>query len=112
MHGPWDPGAGHRCLPQKLLLDPYARAIDGDVRWDEAVFTYHFGDETMAVNDADSATFVPKSVVVNPFFDWREDRRPRTPWNDTIIYEAHVKSMTKLMLERADGATRYLRRAR
>jgi glycogen operon protein len=93
VHGPWDPEHGQRCNPNKLLLDPYARAVDGQVRWNEAVFGYHFGrpDER---NDVDSAPFVPRSVVVNPWFDWEGDQLLRTPWSDTVIYEAHVKGAT------------------
>jgi glycogen operon protein len=95
VHGPWEPEAGHRCNPAKLLLDPYGKAVDGQVRWDEAIYPYHFNDEESR-NDADSAPFMPKSVVINPFFDWGNDRYPRTPWHQTIIYEAHVKGLTRL----------------
>ena len=93
VHGPNDPGAGHRCNPRKLLLDPYARAIEGAVKWDEAVFPYRF-DAPDAANNWDSAPFVPRSVVVNPFFEWDGDQLLRTPWSDTVIYEAHVKGAT------------------
>jgi len=92
VHGPHDPAQGHRCNPNKLLLDPYAKAIDGQVDWDEAVFGYHF--ENGERNDDDSAAHMPKSVVVNPYFDWGVDRPPRTPYNKTVIYEAHVKGLT------------------
>jgi isoamylase len=92
VHGPYDPAQGHRCNPNKLLLDPYAKAIDGQVDWDEAVFGYHFDNGEK--NDADSAAHMPKSVVVNPYFDWGVDRPPRTPYNKTVIYEAHVKGLT------------------
>lgn len=94
VHGPWDPANGHRCHAGKLLLDPYAKAVEGQVRWDEAVFSYHFADPDGPVNDADSAPYVPRSVVVNPFFDWAEDRRPPTTLHETIIYETHVKGLT------------------
>ncbi|MFF0310086.1 glycogen debranching protein GlgX [Streptosporangium sp. NPDC004379] len=93
VHGPYDPASGQRCNPAKLLLDPYAKAIDGDVKWDEAVYGYRFG-EPDSRNDADSAPFMPKSVVVNPFFGWGHDRPPATPYHDTVIYEAHVKGLT------------------
>src|SRR5215467_8188021 len=95
VHGPYDPAAGHRCNPAKLLLDPYAKAIEGSVRWDPAVYGYPFGhpDER---NDADSAPHMPRSVVVNPYFDWRLDRPPRTPYHETVIYEAHVRGLTRL----------------
>jgi len=94
VHGPYDPGRGQRCNPAKLLLDPYAKAIEGDVDWNEALFAYRFGD-TDARNDDDSAPYTPKSVVINPFFDWGEDRSPRTPYHETVIYEAHVKGLTE-----------------
>jgi isoamylase len=94
VHGPWDPNAGQRCNPAKLLLDPYGKAVDGEVKWDEAVFGYHFDDKERK-NELDSAPFMPKSVVINPFFDWGDDRYPRTPWHETIIYEAHVKGITQ-----------------
>ncbi|HEY6556416.1 MAG TPA: glycogen debranching protein GlgX [Polyangiaceae bacterium] len=94
VHGPYDPAHGHRCNPHKLLLDPYARAIEGGVIWNEALFSYLLDDPNGARNDHDSATFMPKCVVVSPYFDWREDHRPRTPWHKTVIYEAHVKGVT------------------
>jgi isoamylase len=92
VYGPFDPAQGQRCNPNKLLLDPYAKAIDGQVDWDEAVFGYRF--ENGERNDDDSAAHMPKSVVVNPYFDWGVDRPPRTPYNKTVIYEAHVKGLT------------------
>jgi isoamylase len=95
VHGPWAPEEGHRCNPAKLLLDPYAKAIEGEVRWDEAVFPYHFADPEGSKNDADSAPFMPKCVVTNPFFDWGNDRPPRIPMHETVIYEVHVKGFTK-----------------
>jgi len=93
VHGPWDPAAGHRCNPAKLLLDPYAKAVDGDVDWDEAVFPYRFGDPE-ARNDLDSATRMPKAVVTSPWFDWDNDRHPRSPYDEAVIYEVHVKGFT------------------
>jgi isoamylase len=93
VHGPWDPGQGLRGNPNKLLLDPYAKAIDGEVDWDQACFGYTFGDENSR-NDDDSAPHVPKSVVHNPYFDWTNDRPPATPLHNTIIYETHVKGFT------------------
>jgi glycogen operon protein len=94
VHGPWAPEQGQRCNSAKLLLDPYTKAIEGQVQWHEAVFPYHFGDPDGPPNDADSAPFVPKSVVTNPYFDWGNDRSPRTPLYDTVIYEVHVKGLT------------------
>jgi len=92
VHGPNDPAQGHRCNPNKLLLDPYAKAIDGQIEWGESVFGYRF--ENGEKNDDDSAAHMPKSVVVNPYFDWGVDRPPKTPYNKTVIYEAHVKGLT------------------
>ena len=93
VHGPYDPARGLRCNPSKLLVDPYAKALDGPVAWDEAVFGYPFGDPE-SHSDSDSARYVPKSVVVNPFFDWGTDRSPRIPYHETVIYEAHVRGLT------------------
>jgi isoamylase len=94
VHGPWDPDHGHRCNPAKLLIDPYAKAVTGQVDWDEALFPYRFHDPEGTFNDDDSASRMPKAVVTNPFFDWQYDRLPRTPWHKTIIYEIHVKGFT------------------
>ena len=93
VHGPWDPARGRRCNPAKLLLDPYARAIDGDLRWGEEIFAHRWGDPD-ARNDADSAPAMPRSVVVDPRFDWRGDRPPAVPRHETVIYETHVKGFT------------------
>ena len=93
VHGPWDTERGLRCNPAKLLLDPYAKSIDGSVDWAPACFPYNFGDET-ARNDDDSAPHVPRSVVHNPFFDWGNDRPPDVPLNESVIYEVHVKGFT------------------
>ncbi|GII80566.1 glycogen operon protein GlgX homolog [Sphaerisporangium rufum] len=93
VHGPYRPEAGHRCDPAKLLLDPYAKAVEGEVRWDRSLFSYRFTDPGRR-NTADSAAHMPKNVVVNPFFDWGGDRRPRTPYHETVIYEAHVRGLT------------------
>src|SRR5919204_6218117 len=94
--GPYQPERGLRCNQAKLLLDPYARAIEGAVTWDEAVFPYRLGDPEadLARDDRDNAAFVPRSVVVSPWFDWGEDRRPNTPWHETVIYETHVRGIT------------------
>jgi isoamylase len=93
VHGPWAPEHGQRCNPAKLLLDPYAKAIEGQVDWNPACFPYNFGDEDSR-NDDDSAPFVPKSVVHNPFFDWGNDRPPDVELNESVIYEVHVKGFT------------------
>jgi glycogen operon protein len=94
VHGPNDPAKGLRCNPNKLLLDPYAKAIDGTIEWDESLFGYHWGAPD-SQNDDDSAARLPKCVVINPFFDWDVDRPPRRPYHETVIYEAHVKGMTE-----------------
>jgi glycogen operon protein len=94
VHGPYEPAAGHRCNPAKLLLDPYAKAIEGQVDWDPAVFSYRFADPEER-NDEDSAPHVPRSVVVNPYFDWASDRPPGTPYHESVIYEAHVRGLTR-----------------
>lgn len=93
VHGPYDPANGLRCNPHKLLLDPYAKAVDGDVTWDPAVYDYEHGDPER-MSTADSAPFMPKSVVVNPYFDWGNDSPPRTPYHHSVIYEAHVRGLT------------------
>ncbi len=94
VHGPWAPDEGNRCLPSKLLLDPYARAIEGRITQNDALFSYHFDDPDGPLNDADSAPYAQRSVVINPFFDWGSDRAPRRPLHETIIYETHVKGLT------------------
>ena len=93
VHGPYEPSAGLRCNPTKLLLDPYAKAIDGDVEWGQALFSYRFGDPG-SFDDTDSSPYAMKSVVINPYFDWSGDRPLRVPYNESVIYEAHVKGMT------------------
>ena len=93
--GPYDPASGKRFNPNKLLLDPYAKAVDGQVQWDQSVFSYTFGDPDSR-NDDDSAAHMMKGVVINPFFDWAGDRLPKTPYAESVIYEAHVKGLTEL----------------
>ncbi|WP_330172919.1 glycogen debranching protein GlgX [Streptomyces sp. NBC_01498] len=95
VHGPYDPASGQRCNSAKLLLDPYARAISGSIDWNESVYGYHFGKPDSR-NDMDSAPHTMTAVVVNPYFDWGDDRRPRTDYHRTVIYEAHVKGLTML----------------
>ncbi|MBI1735371.1 MAG: glycogen debranching protein GlgX [Candidatus Rokubacteria bacterium] len=96
VHGPWAPRDGHRFNPAKVLLDPYAKAITGPFTWDDSVFAYRRDDAQGedAADARDSAAAVPKSVVVDTTFPWGDDRPPRTPWNDTVIYEVHVKGFT------------------
>ncbi|WP_019179144.1 glycogen debranching protein GlgX [Microbacterium yannicii] len=95
VYGPNDPGEGKRFNPNKLLLDPYAKAVEGQVKWGQSVFGYDFGDPDSR-NDEDSAHQQMMGVVVNPFFDWSGDRLPKTPYSETLIYEAHVRGLTKL----------------
>ena len=94
VHGQWAPEKGQRCNPAKLLLDPYAKAIEGQVEWNEAIYPYRFEDPE-AINDMDSSQFVPKSIVIDPCFAWEDDQHPKIPWHKTIIYETHVKGFTK-----------------
>jgi glycogen operon protein len=96
VHGPYDPENGHRFNPNKLLVDPHALAISSNVKWDDAVFGYTIGDERqdLAFDERDSAPFMPKCVVVDQSFPWGEDRLPKHPWNQTVIYECHVKGLT------------------
>ncbi len=93
---PGNPRRGHRFNPAKLLLDPYAKAIDGSVRWSDTLFGYQIGhpDADLARDDRDSAAGMPKSVVIDPAFTWGADRAPRIPWNESLIYEVHVKGFT------------------
>src|SRR5690348_11191023 len=93
VYGPYDPPSGHRCNPTKLLLDPYAKAVSGNNQdWDESVFGYRFG-EPEERNDLDSAPHTMRGVVVSPFFDWANDRPPSIPYNESVIYEAHVRGL-------------------
>ncbi len=95
VHGPYEPERGLRCNPHKLLLDPYAKATTREIDWDQSLFGYTFGDPDSR-NDDDSAPHMTLGVVINPFFDWEGDRLPRTPYNRTVVYEAHVKGLTQL----------------
>jgi isoamylase len=95
VHGPWDPGAGNRWNPAKLLLDPYTRAVDGDLVLDPALFGYRAeGPDTGPADPRDSAPYVPRGVVVHDPFPWDGDRRPDTSWSDTVVYEVHVRGAT------------------
>lgn len=96
VHGPNDPKRGLRCNPKKLLLDPYAKAVEGALKWDQSLFGYQFGKPDKR-NDDDSAKSMMLGVVTNPFFDWSGDRHPRTPYASTFIYEAHVKGLTQTL---------------
>jgi glycogen operon protein len=96
--GPWDPGRGHRFNPQKLVLDPYAKAIGRTVHWDDSMFGYRIGapDADLEMDDRDNAAFAPLAAVVDPSFTWSDDRPPRTPWHETVIYEMHVRGFSIL----------------
>jgi isoamylase len=96
VYGPWDPSNGHRFNPNKLLIDPYAKAITGAVEWSDAMFGYRLNgdqDRDLEMDAADSAPGMPKGVVIEPAFSWGDDRPPKTPWHNTIIYEAHVRGL-------------------
>jgi isoamylase len=96
VHGPYEPGQGHRFNPHKLLIDPYAKRVDGSVNWSDRLFGYRVGgDDDDQPDDRDSAADVPKCVVVDPTFMWTDDRPLKTPWEETIIYEVHVKGFTQ-----------------
>lgn len=98
VYGPYDPQAGHRFNPNKLLIDPYAKAISGTISWNDALFGYELGhpEEDQSFSDLDSAPFIPKSVVIDPRFDWEGDKLPKIAYHRSIIYETHVKGFTKL----------------
>src|SRR5215470_15684507 len=96
VHGPYQPQAGHRFNPAKLLLDPYARAIAGSIRWSDSLSGHVVGhpEQDLVPDPRDSAGGLPKCMVVESAFTWADDRPPRTPWSETVIYECHVKGMT------------------
>ncbi|WP_036284286.1 glycogen debranching protein GlgX [Microbacterium luticocti] len=94
VHGPYDPATGRRFNPNKLLIDPYAKATSGRTRWGQSLFGHDLADPAVR-NDDDSAAAMMKSVVVNPYFDWGDDHAPRTPYAQTVIYEAHVRGLTR-----------------
>src|ERR1700730_745442 len=98
VYGPYDPKKGLRFNPYKLLLDPYAKHIVGAIKWSDALFGYRIGGprEDLTIDRRDSAPGMPKCRVVDTSFSWGEDRPPRTPWHDTVIYELHVKGFTAL----------------
>lgn len=98
VNGPYDPNEGKRFNRNKLLLDPYAKAISGSIEWHDSVFSYRIGDEAedLSMSSADSAPYMPRSVVIDPQFDWENDEALRIPYDQTVIYELHVKEFTKL----------------
>jgi len=98
VYGPYEPQNGDRFNPNKLLIDPYAKALSGRVDWHNAIFGYEVGhpEEDLSFSEEDSAPYVPKGVVIDPSFDWENDKAPKIPYHQTIIYEAHVKGLTQL----------------
>ncbi|HBG27076.1 MAG: glycogen debranching enzyme GlgX [Planctomycetes bacterium GWF2_41_51] len=94
VYGPWDPANGHRCNPAKLLIDPYAKCIEGQVKWDRALFPYKDIDALSGLDEGNSAPFIPKAVVITPFFDWSTSHKPNIPLNEMVIYETHVKGFS------------------
>lgn len=107
MDGPYDPDAGHRFNPYKLLIDPYAKKLTGHPKWNNALFGYKPGhrNKDKSFNKSDSAPYMPRSVVVDPSFDWRGDEKPRYPLESTVIYEAHVKGLTAARPDIPDRGT-------
>lgn len=98
VYGPYEPQNGHRFNPNKLLIDPYAKAVSGTIQWHDALFGYEVGhpDGDLSFSETDSAPYIPKSVVIDPRFDWGDDKPPKTPYHLSIIYETHVKGFTKM----------------
>jgi glycogen operon protein len=96
VHGPYEPAAGHRFNPNKLLIDPYARQLVGELEWDPAVFGYTLGspDKDLSFDERDSARFMPKCRVIDPAFSWGAERRPQVPWERTVVYEMHARGYT------------------
>ena len=98
VHGPYEPEAGHRFNPNKLLIDPYAKQLVGELRWSEALFGYTIGspDGDLSFDERDSAPYVPKSKVIDPAFTWGTHRAKRVPWDSTIVYETHVRGISMM----------------
>jgi isoamylase len=98
VHGPYKPHKGHRFNSNKLLIDPYVKAISGTYQWHDSLFGYNVKSpkKDLSFSNTDSAPYVPKGVIVDPSFDWQDDKAPKCPYHETIIYEAHVKGLTKL----------------
>jgi isoamylase len=97
VHGPYAPGQGHRFNPNKLLLDPYAKSIRGDLKWSNQHFGYRIGSPKgdLSFDRRNNAAGMPRCEVIDPAFSWGDDRPPRTPWGETVIYELHVKGFTQ-----------------
>jgi glycogen operon protein len=101
VYGPYEPENGHRFNPNKLLIDPYAKALDGIIEWDDALFAYELGhaEEDLSVNETDSAPFIPKGIVIEDDFNWEDDRQLEIPIHENVIYELHVKGFTQQFQE-------------
>src|SRR5690348_8851709 len=98
IHGPYEPAAGHRFNPNKLLLDPYAKQVVGQLTWNPALFGYVMeGGDDLTFDERDSASFMMKARVIDPAFTWGRERRPQNAWEKTVLYEMHVKGFTKLL---------------
>jgi glycogen operon protein len=97
VYGPYDPADGHRFNPNKIVLDPYARAICSVVEWDDSLFGYKVGEDDLSFSDTDDGELAPKAAVIDHYFDWEDDKAPKVAYHNSIIYEAHVKSLTWLM---------------
>ncbi len=113
VHGPYEPANGHRFNPNKVLLDPYAKAIGRDLRWDDALFGYKIGDpgDDLSFDERDSAAFAPLGMVIDTAFTWGDDRPPRTPWHTTIDLRAARQGLHQASSRGARAAARHLRRA-
>ena len=111
MHGPWEPEVGHRFNANKLLIDPYARALTGTVDWQAPVFGYPLGEDDLTVDEQDDAWGVPKGIVIDDSFDWGDDRRPDIALNDSVIYELHVKGFTERHPDLPEDIARHVCRA-
>jgi len=96
VHGTFEPGQGHRFNPKKLLIDPYAKAISGELSWNDALFGYRLDEDDLSLDTRDSADFIPKAVVIDPAYDWEGVKSPGLDYHESIIYEAHVKGLTRL----------------
>ena len=94
VHGPWQPKKGHRFNPNKLLLDPYAKSVQGQIEWCNEVYAYQ-KDKPQQIDPHDNVALVPNSVVIDPYFDWEGDQRPQIPMCDSVVYELHIKGFTQ-----------------
>src|ERR1700743_3278869 len=94
--GPYDPAGGHRFNPNKVLLDPYSKAICNIIEWDNSLFGYEVGKDDLIMDNQDSAERAPKSAVIDHHFDWEDDKPPKVAYHNMVIYEAHVKGFTKM----------------